>query len=81
MPDNPRPQGPSDKLKAHIANCNQLMQDAMDLGSRVEAFASRLAAQQALISAEIASRIADDGNCYFSATGAEHGRALQGKPD
>ena len=33
-----------------------------------------------LLSAEITSRIADEGNCYFSATGAEHGRALRGKP-
>ena len=24
------------------------------------------------------SKIADEGNCYFSATGAEHGRELRG---
>ena len=41
---------------------------------------ARFKAACAILAAEIASRIADDGNNYFSATGAEHGRALRGKP-
>ena len=77
-------------MEAQIARCGQCMEDAIALGNTdlahefqavmLEFIALRLPAQQALAVAT-ASRIADDGNCYFSATGAEHGRALRGKPD
>ena len=76
MENNPSPKGPSDaELAASIENCIQLMEDGIAL---LEAVASRFKAQQALADA---SRIADEGNCYFAAAGTEHGRALRGKPD
>ena len=45
------------------------------------ASASKFKAACAILAAATASRIADEGNNYFSAIGAEHGRALRGKPD
>lgn len=45
------------------------------------ASAKKFKAACAILTAATSSRIADDGNNYFAATGAEHGRELRGKPD
>ena len=45
------------------------------------ASAKKFKAACAILTAEIDSRIANEGNNYFAAAGTEHGRALRGKPD
>ena len=45
------------------------------------ASAKRFKSACAILTEKTASQIADEGNNYFAATGAEHGRAMRSKPD